>query len=128
MLRYPRYMTTVVGAHSGPREVVSCLAGKAVKVTMTGPNLLSAVACDEYYNDISRMIGDDGMLLRQNSKRLTEAYGAHRGPRMARTRADHDDQHMRAQSSAPTHCVRKVKAHDPGQSDPERSMKRLMDS
>ena len=44
---------------------------------MTGPHLLSVVAYDEYYNDISRMIGDFGKLLHHNFKRLTDAGCKH---------------------------------------------------
>ena len=58
-------------------KTVSSFARKPVKVTMTGPHLLSAVAHDEYYNDISRMIGDFGKLLRQNFNRLAEAGCKH---------------------------------------------------
>ncbi|MBV8803535.1 MAG: hypothetical protein JO042_00785 [Sinobacteraceae bacterium] len=58
-------------------KIVSSFASKPVKVTMTGPHLLSAVAFDEYYNDIARMIGDYGKLLRQNLKRLAEAGCKH---------------------------------------------------
>jgi 5-methyltetrahydropteroyltriglutamate--homocysteine methyltransferase len=58
-------------------KTVSSFARKPVKVTMTGPHLLSAVAHDEYYNDIARMIGDFGKLLRQNFKRLAEAGCKH---------------------------------------------------
>ena len=58
-------------------KTVSSFASKPVKVTMTGPHLLSAVAFDEYYNDISRMISDYGKLLRQNLKRLAEAGCKH---------------------------------------------------
>ena len=58
-------------------EMVSSFASKPVKVTMTGPHLLSVVAYDEYYNDISRMIGDFGKLLHHNFKRLTDAGCKH---------------------------------------------------
>src|ERR1700688_4943392 len=47
-------------------RTVSSFARKPVKVTMTGPHLLAAVAYDEYYNDTPRMMADFGKLLRQN--------------------------------------------------------------
>ena len=49
---------------------VSSFARKPVKVTMTGPHLLAAVAFDDYYHDIGRMMTDLGKLLHQNFKRL----------------------------------------------------------
>src|ERR1700730_7687001 len=58
-------------------KMVSSFARKPVKITMTGPHLLAAVAFDEYYNDTHRMIGDFGKLLRQNFKRLAEAGCKH---------------------------------------------------
>jgi 5-methyltetrahydropteroyltriglutamate--homocysteine methyltransferase len=58
-------------------KLVSSFASKPVKVTMTGPHLLSAVAYDEYYNDISRMISDYGKLLHQNLNRLADAGCRH---------------------------------------------------
>ncbi len=51
-------------------ETVSTFARKPVKVTMTGPHLLAAVAHDEYYNDTIRMMTDFGKLLNRNFKRL----------------------------------------------------------
>src|SRR5215204_4502158 len=36
-------------------RTVSSFARKPVKVTMTGPHLLAAVAYDEYYHDVSKM-------------------------------------------------------------------------
>src|SRR6185312_3487418 len=51
-------------------KTVSSFASRPVKVTMTGPHLLSAVAFDEYYNDIPQMIGDFGKLLHQNLNNL----------------------------------------------------------
>ena len=35
-------------------KTVSSFARKPVKITMTGPHLLAAVAYDEYYNDVPR--------------------------------------------------------------------------
>jgi 5-methyltetrahydropteroyltriglutamate--homocysteine methyltransferase len=58
-------------------RTVSSFARKPVKITMTGPHLLAAVAFDEYYNDTRKMIGDFGKLLRQNFKRLAEAGCKH---------------------------------------------------
>jgi 5-methyltetrahydropteroyltriglutamate--homocysteine methyltransferase len=56
---------------------VSGFARKPVKVTMTGPHLLAAVAYDEHYNDTKRMMGDLGKLLHQNFRRLAEAGCRH---------------------------------------------------
>ena len=56
---------------------VSSFARKPVKVTMTGPHLLAAVAYDEYYNDSPRMMADFGKLLRQNFQKLTAAGCKH---------------------------------------------------
>jgi 5-methyltetrahydropteroyltriglutamate--homocysteine methyltransferase len=44
---------------------------------MTGPHLLAAVAYDEHYNDLSRMMADFGKLLRWNFARLVEAGCRH---------------------------------------------------
>ena len=49
---------------------MSSFARKPVKVTMTGPHLLAAVAYDEYYNDTPGMMADFGKLLRQNFRKL----------------------------------------------------------
>jgi 5-methyltetrahydropteroyltriglutamate--homocysteine methyltransferase len=51
-------------------RTVSSFARKQVKITMTGPHLLAAVAYDEYYNDTPRMMADFGKLLRQNFQKL----------------------------------------------------------
>jgi 5-methyltetrahydropteroyltriglutamate--homocysteine methyltransferase len=40
---------------------------------MTGPHLLAAVAYDEYYNDLPRMMNDLGKLLHQNFRRVVAA-------------------------------------------------------
>jgi 5-methyltetrahydropteroyltriglutamate--homocysteine methyltransferase len=56
---------------------VSEFARKPVKVTMTGPHLLAAVAYDEHYGDIARMMRDLGKLLRQNFHRLAAAGCKH---------------------------------------------------
>ena len=58
-------------------ESVSAFARKPVKVTMTGPHLLAAVAYDEYYGDTVRMMRDFGKLLRQNFKKLAAAGCKH---------------------------------------------------
>jgi 5-methyltetrahydropteroyltriglutamate--homocysteine methyltransferase len=58
-------------------KVVSTFARKPVKVTMTGPHLLAAVAYDEYYDDTKRMIADFGKLLHQNFKYLVNAGCKH---------------------------------------------------
>ena len=58
-------------------ETVSSFARKPVKITMTGPHLLAAVAYDEYYNDVSRMMADFGKLLHRNFRKLAEAGCKH---------------------------------------------------
>jgi 5-methyltetrahydropteroyltriglutamate--homocysteine methyltransferase len=58
-------------------ETVSSFARKPVKITMTGPHLLAAVAYDEYYNDVPKMMTDFGKLLRQNFKKLAAAGCKH---------------------------------------------------
>ena len=58
-------------------RTVSSFTGKPVKITMTGPHLLAALAYDEYYNDIGDMIADFGKLLHQNFRRLAEAGCKH---------------------------------------------------
>ena len=58
-------------------KTVSAFARKPVKVTMTGPHLLAAVAYDEYYNDTARMMADFGKLLHRNFKKLAEAGCKH---------------------------------------------------
>ena len=58
-------------------ETVSSFARKPVKITMTGPHLLAAVAYDEYYNDVSKMMADFGKLLHQNFKKLAGAGCKH---------------------------------------------------
>jgi 5-methyltetrahydropteroyltriglutamate--homocysteine methyltransferase len=54
-------------------KTVSALTARPVKITMTGPHMLSAVAYDEYYNDISKMMLDLGKLLRRNFRMLADA-------------------------------------------------------
>jgi len=58
-------------------RTVSTFARKPVKVTMTGPHLLSAVAYDEFYNDPKRMIADVGKLLHRNFRSLAAAGCKH---------------------------------------------------
>ncbi len=58
-------------------KMVSSFARKPVKITMTGPHLLAAVAHDEFYGDTPKMMGDFAKLLRQNLKRLAEAGCKH---------------------------------------------------
>ncbi len=50
---------------------------KPVKITMTGPHLLAAVAYDEYYGDVRTMMVDFGKLLHQNFKKLAAAGCKH---------------------------------------------------
>jgi len=54
-------------------QTVSALTRRPVKVTMTGPHMLSTVAFDEHYNDSTRMMADIGKLLRHNFRLLVEA-------------------------------------------------------
>src|SRR6202045_534726 len=54
-------------------NMVSALTRKPVKITMTGPHMLAKVAYDEYYNDLSRMMGDLAKLIRFNLKMLVAA-------------------------------------------------------
>jgi 5-methyltetrahydropteroyltriglutamate--homocysteine methyltransferase len=49
-------------------KTVSAFARKPVKITMTGPHLLAAVAYNEYYSDTFKMMEDFGKLLNQNLK------------------------------------------------------------
>ena len=58
-------------------RTVSAFARKPVKITMTGPHLLAAVAYDEHYNDIARMMLDLAKLMRNNFRRLVEAGCKH---------------------------------------------------
>jgi 5-methyltetrahydropteroyltriglutamate--homocysteine methyltransferase len=58
-------------------RTVSALTRKPVKVTMTGPHMLSAVAFDEYYGDIGKMMLDVAKLLRRNLKTLADAGCRH---------------------------------------------------
>ena len=54
-------------------QTVSAMTKRPVKVTMTGPHMLSAVAYDEYYNDIAKMMEDVAKLLRRNFRMLVDA-------------------------------------------------------
>jgi 5-methyltetrahydropteroyltriglutamate--homocysteine methyltransferase len=58
-------------------RMVSGFARQPVKITMTGPHLLAAVAYDEYYDDMPRMMNDIGKLLHQNFARLVAAGCKH---------------------------------------------------
>jgi 5-methyltetrahydropteroyltriglutamate--homocysteine methyltransferase len=58
-------------------KTVSSFARKPVKITMTGPHLLAAVAYDEYYNDTRRMMTDFGKLLHNNFRKLADAGCKH---------------------------------------------------
>jgi 5-methyltetrahydropteroyltriglutamate--homocysteine methyltransferase len=54
-------------------RTVSALTKRPVKVTMTGPHMLCAVAYDEHYGDIAKMMEDVAKLLRRNFRVLVEA-------------------------------------------------------
>jgi 5-methyltetrahydropteroyltriglutamate--homocysteine methyltransferase len=56
---------------------VSQFAQRPVKVTMTGPHLLTAIAYDEHYGDLRRMMYDAAKLLRRNFLRLAAAGCRH---------------------------------------------------
>src|SRR3984885_4776305 len=58
-------------------NMVSAATKKPVKITMTGPHLLAAVAYDEHYGDIGRMMLDLGKLLRHNFQQLAAAGCKH---------------------------------------------------
>ena len=58
-------------------KMVSTLARKPVKITMTGPHMLARVAYDDYYNDIGKMMSDIGKLLRTNFLMLVAAGCKH---------------------------------------------------
>lgn len=58
-------------------QSVSSFARKPVKITMTGPHLLSVVAHDEHYNDTTRMMADFGKLLRWNFRQLADVGCKH---------------------------------------------------
>jgi 5-methyltetrahydropteroyltriglutamate--homocysteine methyltransferase len=58
-------------------KTVSSFARKPVKITMTGPHLLAAVAYDEYYGDMRAMMSDFGKLLWRNFQKLAEAGCKH---------------------------------------------------
>jgi 5-methyltetrahydropteroyltriglutamate--homocysteine methyltransferase len=58
-------------------KTVSALTKRPVKITMTGPHMLSKVAYDEHYNDLPKMMNDLAKLLRTNFKMLIEAGCKH---------------------------------------------------
>jgi 5-methyltetrahydropteroyltriglutamate--homocysteine methyltransferase len=53
-------------------RTVSAMTRRPVKITMTGPHMLSKVAYDEYYGDLSRMMQDVAKLLRHNFRMLVD--------------------------------------------------------
>jgi 5-methyltetrahydropteroyltriglutamate--homocysteine methyltransferase len=58
-------------------RMAATFARKPVKITMTGPHLLAAIAYDEYYGDIWRMMADLGKLLHWNFQQLADAGCKH---------------------------------------------------
>jgi len=58
-------------------RMVSSLADKPVKITMTGPHMLAKVAYDEHYNDVGGMMVDLGKLLHHNFRMLADAGCKH---------------------------------------------------
>jgi 5-methyltetrahydropteroyltriglutamate--homocysteine methyltransferase len=58
-------------------KIVSSFARRPVKITMTGPHLLAAVAYNEYCHDLGRMVTDLGKLLHHNFTRLAAAGRKH---------------------------------------------------
>jgi len=58
-------------------NMVSAITKKPVKITMTGPHMLAAVAYDEHYNDLAAMMRDIGKLLRCNFTKLVDAGCRH---------------------------------------------------
>jgi 5-methyltetrahydropteroyltriglutamate--homocysteine methyltransferase len=58
-------------------RMVAAFARHPVKITMTGPHFLAAVAYDEYYNDIAQMMNDLAHLLNRNFRRLAQAGCKH---------------------------------------------------
>lgn len=58
-------------------KTVSALTRRPVKVTMTGPFMLTQIAYDEYYDDVAKMSADMGKLLRYNFRLLADAGCKH---------------------------------------------------
>ena len=58
-------------------QMVSAFARRPVKITMTGPHLLAAVAHDDYYHDVRRMMADLGKLIHRNLRQLAAAGCKH---------------------------------------------------
>ena len=58
-------------------RMVAAFARRPVKITMTGPHFLAAVAYDEYYHDITQMMNDLARLLNRNFRRLADAGCKH---------------------------------------------------
>jgi len=54
-------------------RMVSKFARKEVKITMTGPHMLSKVAWDEHYGDIGKMMQDLAKVMNRNFKDLEKA-------------------------------------------------------
>ena len=54
-------------------KMVSALTRRPVKITMTGPHMLSKVAYDEHYNDLPKMMMDVAKLLARNFRALADA-------------------------------------------------------
>lgn len=54
-------------------KMVSTYAQRDVKITMTGPHMLAKVAWDEYYGDLTRMMGDLAEVINRNFKDLRKA-------------------------------------------------------
>jgi 5-methyltetrahydropteroyltriglutamate--homocysteine methyltransferase len=54
-------------------KMVSALTKRPVKITMTGPHMLSKVAYDEHYNDLPQMMEDLAKLLAHNFRLLAAA-------------------------------------------------------
>lgn len=58
-------------------RMVSALTGRPVKVTMTGPLMLSKIAYDEHYGNLAAMMLDIGKLVNHNFKLLAAAGCKH---------------------------------------------------
>jgi 5-methyltetrahydropteroyltriglutamate--homocysteine methyltransferase len=54
-------------------KMVTMLADRNVKVTMTGPRMLAKVAWDEYYDGLPNMMQDLGKLMKRNFRKLKRA-------------------------------------------------------
>lgn len=56
---------------------VTALTRRPVKITMTGPHMLTKIAFDEHYNDLRAMMQDSAKLLRHNFLMLSDAGCQH---------------------------------------------------